>query len=136
MLFYGVDCLRVDANTTEKLSIIWNTAFRWVLGVRRSEHMRNKLRLCGAMAFKFLIDMKFLLFLHNLKCCNITSLLLHRLANWSSEVMKLLQYGLWSITCGDAIKLSVVQAFDLHCQCFLFFSFMHVISVNYCLTFL
>ena len=43
LLFYGVDCLRVDAHATEKLSIIWNTAFRWVLSVRRSENLRNKL---------------------------------------------------------------------------------------------
>ena len=30
-------------------------------------------------------------------------------------------YGLWSITCGDDITNSVVNAFDLHFQCFYFF---------------
>ena len=93
LLFYGVDCLRVDAYAMEKLSrpIIWNTAFRWVLSFRRFEHMHNKLRQCGTISFKFLINMKFLLFVHNLKCCNTTSLLLYLLANCydsSSEVMK------------------------------------------------
>ena len=103
---YSVDYLRLYAYAMERLSIIWNTVFRWVVGVRRFEHniMRNKLKQYGTISFKFLIDMKFLLFLHNLKCCNTTSLLLHGLAYWSdssSEVMKLfhkfwaLVYHLW-----------------------------------------
>ena len=56
LLFYDVDCLLVDVYAVEKLSIIWKTAFRWVLGVHRSEHMHNKLKQCGTMSFKFLID--------------------------------------------------------------------------------
>ena len=30
LLFNGVNCLRVDAHAMKKLSIIWNTVFRWV----------------------------------------------------------------------------------------------------------
>ena len=67
ILFYGVDVLCLQGQELAKMSVVWNTAFRWVLGVRRNDRMRNHLKNCGTMSFAYLLDLRFLLFLFSLK---------------------------------------------------------------------
>ena len=68
ILFYGVDVLCLHGHELAKMSVVWNTGFRWVLGVRRNDRMKNHLKNCGIMSFVYLLELRFLLFLFNLKC--------------------------------------------------------------------
>ena len=123
LLFYDVNCLRVDrCSCYEKTECDLEYSVALGFGCLHADlNMRNKLKQCGTMFFQVLIDIKFLPFSHTLKCCNTTSLLLHWPENWydsKSEAKKLSHnYGLWSITCSDTIRPSVVKVFDLHSQC-------------------
>ena len=42
ILFYGINCLNVDR--AFKHTVVWNTAFRWIYGIFRIEHMRENLK--------------------------------------------------------------------------------------------
>ena len=67
ILFHGVDVLYLLGQELAKMSVMWNTAFRWELGVRRNDRIRNYLKNCGTMSFAYLLDHRFLLFLFSLK---------------------------------------------------------------------
>jgi hypothetical protein len=118
LLVYGIDCLRVDNRQVRKLAVVWNTAFRWVLGINRFESMRNILRQNGTMSFQFLIDLKFLLFIKKLQ--SNSNILVSKLVYWcyaKGEVKGLLRkYGLWSVSNVNEIKRAVHLKFDLHCD--------------------
>ena len=66
-MFYGVDVLCLHGQELAKMSVVWNAVFRWVVGVRRNDRMRNHLKNCGTMSFAYLLDLRFLLFLFSLK---------------------------------------------------------------------
>ena len=118
ILFYGVDVLCLYGQKLAKMSVVWNTAFRWVLGVRRNDRMRNHLKNCGTMSFAYLLDLRFLLFLFSLK--GESTQLLSRLpcVSFNSDIFKSLlnKYG---VLCFDnilQIRKIVHRAFELHCK--------------------
>ena len=55
ILFHGVDVLYLHGQELAKMSVVWNMAFRWVLGVRRNDEMRNHLKNCRTMSFAYLL---------------------------------------------------------------------------------
>jgi Reverse transcriptase (RNA-dependent DNA polymerase) len=118
LLFYGIDCLRLDGRAVTKLSVVWNTAFRWVLGVNRFMSMRTHLRRCGTMSFAFLIDLKLLVFIAKLRAHSTK--LLSRLLTWYSTGVEfkglLHKYGLCVISKENEISQAIYNAFDLHCD--------------------
>lgn len=118
ILFYGIDCLCVDSRSMNSLSVIWNTAFRWILGITRYEHMRKHLQKCNTMSFRYLINQRLLVFVSSLSLSS--NYLLSKLVCWyrNNEELKciLRDYGLWFVRDINTIKQVVRDAFRRHCE--------------------
>jgi hypothetical protein len=118
LLFYGIDCLRLDSISLQKLTVIWNTAFRWALGIYNRQPMRNFLRKCGTMSFQFIVDLRFLIFIHRLSS-NCTKLM-DKLLIWYNgtfEMKEILQrYKLWKGCDLHDINNAVSDMFNNHCN--------------------
>ena len=101
-----------------KLSVVWNTAFRWIFGINRNVHMRQYLKHCGTVLFAFLVDMRFLMFMFKLQ--EHYTELLNRLVKWFNtmpEMKKVLcKYKLWLGSNESEIRCAVYNAFDVHCE--------------------
>ena len=80
MLFYSIDSLKLESRYVRKLSVTWNTAFRWIFGINRYVHISQYLKHCGTMSFAFLVDMRFLMFIFKLQ--EHSTELLNRLVKW------------------------------------------------------
>ena len=101
-----------------KLSVVWNTAFRWICGINRYVHMRQYLKHCGTVSFAFLVDMRFLMFMFKLHE-HLTELLnrLVKRFNTMLEMKEVLcKYTLWLGSNESEIKCVVNNAFDTHCE--------------------
>ena len=118
LLFYGIDCLKLDSACMQKLTVVYNTAFRWVLGVSKREYMRVYLRKCGTMSFKYLVDLRFLLFVYKMST-NCTKLL-GKLLIWykCTYEMKdiMLKYKLWNGCTMYEINRAITNAFNNYCD--------------------
>ena len=87
LLFYGIDCLRLDSVCMQKLTVVWNATFRWVFGVFERQPMRVYLKQCGTTSFKFLVDLRFLLFVYKMST-NCTKLQ-GKLLTWYNSSCKM-----------------------------------------------
>ena len=101
-----------------KLSVVWNTAFRWIFDINRYVHMRQYLKYCGTMSFAFLVDVRFLMFMFKFQE-HLTELI-NRLVKWFNTIpeMKevLCKYKLWLGSNESEIRCAVYNAYDVHCE--------------------
>jgi hypothetical protein len=117
ILFYGLDVLYMNERDKSRMSVVWNTAFRWILGLSRSVSMRGYLRDCGTMSFNFLLDKRFLLFLCSLKdnCTALLSRLLTVIHCSKVFTSILSKYSVWCVSGASDVRHVVANAFERHC---------------------
>ena len=117
-LFYGVNILCLHGQELAKMNVVWNTAFCWVLEVRKNDGMRNHLKNCGTMSFAYLLDLRVLLFLFSLKGGSTQILSRLQCVFFNSDLFKSL-LSKYSVLCFDnilQIRKIVRRAFELHCE--------------------
>ena len=66
---YGLDCLMLNSKNVNAVSKAWNTAFRWLFGLRKFDSTRLIFIRCNTMPLKYLLECSLTCFYNNISNC-------------------------------------------------------------------
>ena len=118
ILSYGLDCLMLNSKNVNAVSKAWNTAFRWLFGLRKLDSTRLIFMRCNTMSLKYLLDCSLMCFYNNISNC--ANSLVHSLSTCViSEEMAFnscfKRYNLYHMAAPYSIKSKVRSKFSAFC---------------------